>query len=113
MQIIRITTFVGTNKLMHDLLLTCVYPQMHVVSDPLIEPLRTVRTRVLLLVSVDLHVATQVAFVVEGFSTLRAPGCKFFCPLMNRPETHKINLQKISRCYNNVCKKHVFVSIAR
>lgn len=60
-----------------------MYPQVHVVGHSLIEPLGAMVAGVLLLISVDLHVAAEVTSVVEELPTFRTPGREFVRPLVD------------------------------
>lgn len=73
---------------------------MHVVGHPLIEALGTMRTGILLSVSVDLQVTAEISPIVEYLSALRTFGSKFFRTLMNRPakNEHVSKKVKIKNC---------------
>lgn len=62
-----------------------VYPDVHVVGDPLVEALAAVFASVLLAIAVDLHVRTQVSAIVEVLAALRAGRRELSCPLVHRP----------------------------
>ena len=64
-------------------ILTCVYSDMHVVGDPLVEALAAILTAILLPVAMNLHVRTQITTVVEVFAALRTRRCEFSCSLVH------------------------------
>lgn len=62
---------------------SCVYSNVHVVGDPLIEALAAFRTPVFLPVTVDLHMGAQVATVVEVFAAFWTGGRELPGPLVH------------------------------
>lgn len=80
------------------MLLTCMYSQVHIISNPLIKPLRTTWTSILLFVSMNFHVTWEVAFIVENLSAFKTFRSKFFGTLMQRSVKRRFGSDSIDKC---------------